>query len=295
MNRDRPYRGLTAAQLQVEYQPALHVASLQSIIDDWNGRIGRARSLLPHQRVPYGEHPDEWLWHIPGDKDRPVVVFIHGGYWRRQSADDGFLLALSAHRLGLTVVSVNYSLCPSTNLGAIIDQCRRAVGFLKTAGCSPLAGSNALHLAGHSAGAHLAACVSQTQPGLAGLILISGIFDVLPLLHTPINEDIRMTPAQAQSWSPAAAVPTRPETSCLVAWGGDETAEFSRQGQQWAHAWTAIAGNRPALAMAVPGRHHFDVIDDFLEPGTRLGDAVIAHVTGSPATHSEGDDLNPAD
>lgn len=53
-----------------------------------------------------------------------------------------------------------------------------------------------LWLSGHSAGAHLAASVlsSDLYAHVAGFILISGIYDLCPLLNTSINLTLEVTP-----------------------------------------------------------------------------------------------------
>lgn len=276
-DRGLVYRDLDLAAVRIEYQPVLHVASLQAIMDDWKGRSTTARSQIPMRRISYGAHADEWFWYVPGPTTgRPLVAFLHGGYWRRLSADDGLILAGAALEAGYAFASINYTLCPNGPLSLLIDQSRRATGYLIES--ADQLGHGATHLAGHSAGAHLAASVALAEDRLAGLIVVSGIFDIRPIVFTPINDDVRMTGEEAAAWSPAGRSPSIPSADCIVTWGEHETREFARQSTEWAAEWSSVPGNRTALVHVATGRHHFDVIDDLLRSGNPLGDLVRAAI-----------------
>lgn len=275
------YRDLDLDTLRAEYQPSLRVPSLQAVLDDWAERSMVAKAHLPLERLVYGDHPDEWLWYLPAtEPGAPLFVFVHGGYWRLLSADDGLILAEAAHRHGLAFASVNYTLCPGGPLSLLVDQTRRAVRHLIDRADRLGHDARSVHLSGHSAGGHLGAMTAIAEERLAGLVLVSGVFDLEPILHTPVNDDVRMTPDQAQAWSPAGRAPRRPSTGCLVTWGSLESSEFARQSRQWADEWSAVPGNRPARTLAAEGRHHFDVLDDLLDPARPLGRAVLTSILG---------------
>jgi arylformamidase len=62
----------------------------------------------------------------------------------------------------------------------------------------------------------------------------------------------------------------------LIAVGSDETSEFRRQS---AMLWDAWPGSRPRgtdIYLSVPGRHHFDVVFDYTDPGSALTRATLA-------------------
>lgn len=269
------YRNLALDEVLSEYQPALHVPSLQDVLEQYRTDGEHARKSIEHRRLAYGSHPDEWMWFVPSRRrDAPLLVFIHGGYWRRLSADDGCLLSDGAARQGWAVASLNYTLCPHATLETLIDQCRRAVAFLCTEAPRLGVDPQRIFVSGHSAGGHLAGMVAITDPRPAGYILVSGVFDITPIVHTPINDDVRMSADEARRWSPMEAVPSRPGTKCLTTWGELETSEFRRQSIEWAQRWSAVPGNDRAVHLEAAGRHHFDVVYDLVEPLTPLGAAV---------------------
>lgn len=275
------YRDLDLETLRDEYAPSTRVPSLPAVLDAWAERSTRARERLAPARRHYGTHADEWVWYMPGaDPAPPLFVFVHGGYWRMLSADDGLILAEAAHRHGLAFASVNYTLCPNGSLPLLIDQVRRAVAdLIDHAG--PLGHDpERVHLVGHSAGGHLAAMTAVTERRLAGLVPVSGVFDITPIVHTTVNDDVRMTVDEALAWSPAGHAPAAPSTRCLVTWGALESSEFARQSREWAAEWTAVPGNRPARLVEADSRHHFDVLDDLLDTDRPLGAAVLDSILG---------------
>ncbi|MGA1555351.1 MAG: alpha/beta hydrolase, partial [Ilumatobacteraceae bacterium] len=131
---------------------------------------------------------------------------------------------------------------------------------------------------GHSAGAHLSAWTAITETQLAGLVLVSGVYDITPLVHVPINDDVRMTPEQAAEWSPAGRAPSAPTTSCIVTHGSLESSEFARQSADWVAEWSAVPDNGTATTVVAEGRNHFDVLDDLLDQNRPLGAAVLQSI-----------------
>jgi arylformamidase len=265
------YRDFDVAAVHSEYLPSLRVPNFMDVLRDWALRGEIARDSLPTERLQYGAHPDEWLWYTPATTiGAPLVVFIHGGYWHLLSADDGSFLAPAAVQAGCAFASVNYTLCPDASIPTLVDQVRRAVERLLAPSDLPHDRS-AVHLVGHSAGAHLAASIADVQFGVAGYVFMSGVFDIRPLLHTPDNDDIRLTVDDAERWSPLLHPSLIGDAAVLVAWGADESSEFARQSQEW-------ADKIEAPVVISPSRNHFDVLYDLLDPATELGAAVLGQI-----------------
>jgi arylformamidase len=90
-----------------------------------------------------------------------------------------------------------------------------------------------------------------------GGLAISGVYDLRPLVDVDwLNGDLRLVAASALKLSPAFLPPaTRaPVMTCV---GGDESSEFLRQNALLGSRWrAAFAGD-----IAMPGKHHFSVID----------------------------------
>ncbi len=115
--------------------------------------------------------------------DAPVVVFVHGGYWNAQDKQfwefaTGLYgnVGVALAREGVRVANVNYRLFPEVKLPGMLDDVAAAVGFVEERYDRPVI------LMGHSAGAHLAAATALLPGGpqvdVAGLVLVSGVYDI---------------------------------------------------------------------------------------------------------------------
>jgi acetyl esterase/lipase len=82
--------------------------------------------------VPFGPTVEETLDIFPAqDPDAPILVFIHGGYWRSLSSKEFSLFARGPVGLGFTVVITNYALCPKVTLPEITRQSRAAIAWVQ--------------------------------------------------------------------------------------------------------------------------------------------------------------------
>ena len=210
---------------------------------------------------------------LSGDRPAPLLAFIHGGYWQELSRVESRFPAATCISRGWNYAAIDHTLAPAAPLDRIVDECRRAVRALAVRAEALSLDPNRIVLAGHSAGAHLAAMVAADPDGinLAGLVLVSGIYELEPLIGTTVNNRLGLDPVAARRNSPllmdAAGSP-----STLVAHGSDETSEFKAQSAAFSHHLEA-AGTTVTM-LEVAGRNHFDVILDLAEPDTLLGDAV---------------------
>jgi len=146
------WHSYSAAELEREYTPASRIENLQVYLDEY-ARAGQAsRQKISHAKLQYGSHDDAWLWLAEHATSQKLIVFVHGGFWRRLSADDGTFLTPGWHDLGFNVASINYSLCPNESLSTLVNQTSQAIDFLLERYAA-----NEITLVGHSAGAQLVA------------------------------------------------------------------------------------------------------------------------------------------
>lgn len=266
-----------------EYNPRHAVADALAIYGRWPERAAATRARHPPlAAIRYGAHPREVLDLFRAPDARGTVVFIHGGYWRAFSKDDFSWVADGFLDLGLSVAVLNYPLCPDVSLARIAEAIRAA--FVHLHGVV-LTGAERSRIAvtGHSAGGYLSAlhlATDWTRLGLprdpvAGCVPISGVFGLAPLIATSMNEAIGLDEASAAALS-LGGEPPLSRAALTLAVGGDETAEFHRQSEALAAAWPTL---RPRF-LDVPGRNHFDVIDDLARPGSALHRAVLHALDG---------------
>lgn len=212
----------------------------------------------------------------------PVVVFIHGGYWQGLDKRDVCFLGPAFAREGVAFAALNYALAPTVGLDEIVRQARAALAWLWRN--APLLGIDParIHLAGHSAGGHLAAMLAATDwPRFGGLperlisaaFSLSGVYDLTPIMLSYHQAVLKLDHGAVARNSPLH-LPPRPGVKMYVTVGGDETAEFLRQQDEFVAAWRA-KGASVTIAPA-PKLHHFDIVDycaDFTHP---IGKAMLA-------------------
>ena len=228
--------------------------------------------------VRYGGGPNQHLDIFPAaDAGAPVLVFIHGGYWRALDKREHAFVAPPFTREGACVVIPNYALCPAVTVPQIVLQLVQALAWtwrhIRNYGGDP----GRITVAGHSAGGHLAAMMlacdwtAHARDLPAGLVQralsISGLFDLEPIMHTPfLQPTLQLTAGQVLMASPALLPPPARGTLATVC-GGAESGEFLRQNELIRAAW----GERAVpVCEALPGLNHFSVLDALVEPGHRL-------------------------
>lgn len=192
-----------------------------------------------------------------------TLLYFHAGYWQSRDKSGFRFIAPAFTRRGLNVALVNYPLCPSVTLAALVDSARKAASAIR-AHVNSLAPGRELPLivSGHSAGAHIATELALTRPalGVAAVIALSGIYDLAPLLDTSLNSKLGLDVASARANSPLFRVTPGAPAGLFVA-GADETSAFLEQSRKMHEAWL-LAGNRSVLEI-VPGADHFTLLKAF--------------------------------
>ncbi len=259
----RPRTVTRVTDLEREYSPSSRVGgSSQPFVDDYIARSAAVATTLG-DRVQVLAGGTRLVSAGPGS---PLLVFIHGGYWQALSAADSLYLAPGALAAGWSFAAIEYTLAPAAGLAIMVDECRAALAALATHG--PF---TEVVLAGHSAGAHLAAVSALVSPSplpLDRLVLVSGVYDLRPLVHTTINEPLGLDEIAAAEISPAL-LPVASSLPVLLTVGDNETEAFIAQ--QRVYAARVRAGGCPAWDLVAAGRHHFDIVDELVGPTGAIG------------------------
>lgn len=245
----------------------------------WAAESALVRQSLPCQLdVPYGDGVRERLDAFPAARaGSPLVVFVHGGYWKALDKSFHSFVAGALHDAGAAVVVPNYSLCPQVSIPQITLQIARAVAWAWRHARTLRADPRRIAVIGHSAGGQLAAMMMACAWPLvdvampAGVVRrgmgLSGLYDLEPLMHTPsLQEVLRLTPAQVQQASPAR-VPLSGRSEFMAVVGGEESGEYLRQNRLLQSAW---GRERVPVAAALQGLHHFSIVDALATRGHRV-------------------------
>jgi arylformamidase len=203
-----------------------------------------------------------------------LLLFIHGGYWQELSAEASLFPAPGCIENGIAFAALDYTLAPHATVAQIVEECRSAVSWLVDHALSLGFDANRIVLAGSSAGAHVAASVGLTHAAyLYAVVLVSGVFDLRPLVGTSINEAVGLTSDTAYQQSPLFFV-HQGFPRALVCWGEIETRSFKLQSETFANVLRNIGTS--CTTFEVAGRNHFDVIFDLTVSSTLLGKDTLA-------------------
>ena len=265
------YKGMGRNELDRQYNARATVPDITPFITAYRDRTTAARQTQPcHIGIPYGPSPAERLDIYPAASGpAPVLLYIHGGYWRLLDAADSGFMAPAMRAAGCCTVALNYALAPGVTLADIVRQCRAALAWLH-ANIAGYGGDPArIHVAGSSAGGHLAAMLiaggdwpaafGLPPHPVAGATLLSGLYELEPLRLCHVNDWLALDAAAAARNSPALLPPPPPGLPILLSVAETETAEFKRQTRDQA-AFYAAAGCAVRLIPAPPASNHFDLV-----------------------------------
>jgi arylformamidase len=209
--------------------------------------------------LAYGPSPREKLdLFLPEGTPKGVVVFVHGGYWHLFSKAHWSHLAAGPLAHGFAVAMPSYTLAPAARIAEMTAEIARACWFVGTRVPGPLV------VTGHSAGGQLSArmgCDDVPVP-VARVVPISPLSELGPLMATEMNATLRIDEGEAASESPARHA-LRDGVRAHVWVGAEERPAFLMQArvlsEEWACPWTAV-----------PGHHHFSVIEALADPDSSL-------------------------
>ncbi|MFN8924394.1 MAG: alpha/beta hydrolase [Rhodospirillales bacterium] len=245
-----------------------------------------ARARVPNRlKVPYGPGREATLdLFLPpaGSGPAPVLLFIHGGFWKALDAATFSFVGGAYAPAGALVAVIDYPLIPSVRLGTIADAVMASIAWVARHAGEHGGDPARIHVSGHSAGGHLTAlALDPARQAAAGIpagavkggVAISGVFDLTPVPLSVLRDPLDFTADEVATLSPQKAVPSG-AAPLVVAVGGAETQEFVDQSLDYARAW-AGAGN-PVDLHVVAQAHHVDILTTaFGKPGAPLHTAVL--------------------
>jgi arylformamidase len=279
------------AELDRAYNNRALVPAFAEHFAHWQRESLHARQhLRGFLDVAYGRGPNESLdLFVPDEpvQGAPVLVFVHGGYWRSLDKADHSFVAPPFVAQGACVVVINYALCPAVTVPDIALQTARALVWVARH-IAAFGGDPArISVVGHSAGGHLAAMMLACDWSIFGADLspnlvrqsvsISGLFDLAAIQQTPfLQSSLQLTDTQVQQASPAhwpapRVVGGRGQLVAVV--GGDESSEFLRQNALIQHAWGPEV---VPVCESLPGLNHFSALEAMTQTGHRLHALVSA-------------------
>ena len=262
---------VTTVDYEAEFNDCKRVPEYLSTNERWS-MLATAYRLAGDTLLnqPYGSRERQRydLFHA-ANKDAPLVVYIHGGYWQRGDRKEFSFVARELNANGITVAIPSYSLCPAVSVMEIGDEIQLCLAVLwKQTKKRPT-------VIGHSAGGHLAAeMLARDWSRFTGVPVdlvragyaMSGLFDLAPLIGTDLNEALGLTPGTARAASPLFRPPPPKGRRFVAAVGSDEGEELVHQSRAIAENWRKIGID--ARCELVVDTNHFTIVDQLITPGS---------------------------
>ncbi|NIK49847.1 alpha/beta hydrolase [Variibacter gotjawalensis] len=132
------------------------------------------------------------IYRPSGASNNPVVVFFYGGSWQSGNKEDYAFVGSTLARLGYVTIIADYRVFPAVKYPDFLADAAAAVGWSKRNAEKFGGDPRSLFVAGHSAGAYIAAMLAldsrwlarerlDAKRDLAGWVGLSGPYDFLPL------------------------------------------------------------------------------------------------------------------
>ena len=264
------YKKYNQQELDLQYNNRFHVPDFEKYLlqGEYLSRQTEKNYKIIKD-IPYGDLPRERLDICPSAKPgSKTLIYIHGGYWQRLDKSSFHYIAGSFAAYGITTVLINYPLAPAAVMDQIVLSCRKAVSWIHKNIAEWNGDPDQIYIAGHSAGAHLATMIitdeekQNKQDCIKGICAISGLYNLIPIQLSNINDAIQMDKETAIRNSP---VFMNPIESCplLLTVGGEETNEFNDQGSELINLWKSKM--KSIELKIIPGLNHFSIIDSVNE------------------------------
>ncbi len=280
------FRHYDQAELELQYNSAARSPELSAQRDARAAKVDAEaaevrRTAKARLDLAYGRHPREKIDFFAAERaGGPLLVYIHGGYWKQRYKDEHAWMAPAFTARGINFATLGYPLCPEVRIGEIVGSCRRALAFLAGKADELAFNVDNVNVAGHSAGGHLTAMMGMTdfsQHGsAAGLVksatCISGLYDLEPLRLVTHNKELNIRAEDVEPLSPLRHTP-QPGVVVNITVGDQEADEFVRNTIELGEAWSAKGVDVTMVDAA--GFHHFDILDEFARAGRPMFNRVV--------------------
>jgi len=276
------YKGFRPDEMEYQYNPRESVPEYPELA---KARATQAKKVRETAKswlnLPYGNSPRERLDVYAADQPGgPVLVYIHGGYWRSGSKEDNCNFVPTFTKRGATVVLVEYDLCPRVTVTDIVRQTRASIAWVGKNILRYSGDPSRIYLSGHSAGGHLTAMAlahDWTKDGLPqdftkGAVVTSGVFDLDMVLKISVQEQVKLTPEAARLNSPFLN-PPKVKCPLVVAVGSTEPKGWQQMSEEYFNYCKQQGMN--AEYLVVNGANHYTMSEKLLDESNPLTQAMI--------------------
>lgn len=273
------YKNYTEEELNLQYNNRLQVPDFENYLKRWE-RLSRVaeKTFRIIKDLPYGNLSRECLDVFPAAKPHSkILIFVHGGYWQMFDKSSFYFIAAALADYGITTVLINYPLAPADSMYQAVVSCNKAVNWLHKNVAEWNGAPHEMYLAGHSAGAHLAAMCLVKKEGasikgaIKGVCAISGIFNLMPIKLSQLNSSLQLNTTMVNQNSPSLQLPDE-SADLLIVVGAAETNEFIDQSRELQNNWKNKVHS--SMLLEVPGLNHFSILDSLTDPDSLVHKAL---------------------
>lgn len=272
--KDRPsdprlnWATLSQAERDAAYDNNAAVKNSAALIAERNQASEALRaSRKSFLDLPYGDHERTKIDLYPAaDKAAPCLVFLHGGYWQRNSREVFAMLVEGVAAHGWSVAIPGYSLAPDASLTQIVAEISQSLDWLAQNGAAHGI-SGPVVISGWSAGAHLAA-MTLGHPRVAAGLAISGVYDLAPIRDTGLNNALKLTDQEVATLSPLRLPAVHKRLD--IAYGSAELPALVFDSIQLQEA--RVAAGAPGRIWPIAGADHFSILAELRRPDGALVD-----------------------
>jgi arylformamidase len=262
------WAALSQAERDAAYDNNAAVKNSAALIAERNEASATLRaSRRSFLDVPYGDRERTKVDLYPAaDKAAPCLMFLHGGYWQRNSREVFAMLVEGVAAHGWSVAIPGYSLAPEATLTEIVTEISGALDWLAGNG-EPYGIVGPVVLAGWSAGAQLVA-MTLDHPRVAAGLAISGVYDLAPIRDTGLNNALKLTDQEIAALSPLRLPVVHKRLD--IAYGTAELPALVFDSIKLHEA--RVAAGAPGKIFPIDGADHFSILAELRRPDGALVD-----------------------
>lgn len=266
-----PHSELNLRQRHPNYQLFLDINESEST------RIRRDYENSFNQ--PYGTSPLQALDVFPSKRSNsPMLIFIHGGYWRALDKKSYSFIAEPFLQNDFTVCIINYRLIPSVNMELLLKDVQMSIDWIQKEAIQYNGNPNSLILSGHSAGGHLALMSylmhDYLRPSIKAICSLSGIFDLAPIQNSYLNEVLQLTDNDVSKFSASNKDLSLLKCPTLLSVGLNETDFFIDESKR---LYEKHQSKAPLEYYGYPDLNHYQIVHKLGQKNNPLVDFCLQH------------------
>lgn len=273
----------TQEQLDRAYDQSVWAPDMASLEVADGVKSAEVRRRMPPRTERFGTNDTDLIdiFTPPDARNVPVLLFLHGGAWTRNTRQDASFPAPTLVGRGAAYLTPDFGSLKSLRLPEMIENCRRALDWTVHNAARFGGDPDRVFLAGHSAGAHLASCVLITNwierglpaNAIKGALLLSGMYDLYPVRLSSRRKFLHITPDEEAA---ASAMRHLDRIACPVAIASADrdSPEFKRQSTVLADALQGM-GKLASRTVAIDA-NHFQENERLAEPDSEICRALFA-------------------